>query len=236
MVSPLLVPVWIAGLRAPFRRPEWRLRFVPVTFAAMAVLYFAGNGHAYYLASLYPVLLGLGARPTAEWTVRAPRRTPLLATAVALSAVVSGLIALPLLPEHDLQGSVVMALDPAQGETVGWPAFVQTLSRAWRQAPAGERRHTRGGRRGRPPWTGTLTPARVQRPQRVSEWGEPPAADAHALRVGFNDAAPYFEQCRTLATVNDHVGLNNNEQGLPMMLCRATGAWATLWPHLTHYD
>ena len=74
MVSPLLVPVWVAGLLAPFRRAGWRqLRFVPITYAVMAVLYFAGNGHAYYLASLYPLLLGLGATPTAEWTLRSPQ-------------------------------------------------------------------------------------------------------------------------------------------------------------------
>ena len=52
MVSLFLVPVWVAGLLAPFRRAGWRqLRFVPITYAVTAVLYFAGNGHAYYLAS-----------------------------------------------------------------------------------------------------------------------------------------------------------------------------------------
>ena len=247
MVSPLLVPVWIAGLRAPFRRTEWRpLRFVPITFAAMAVLYFVGNGHAYYLASLYPVLLGLGAPPTAEWTMRARRRTHVLATALALSAALSAVIALPLLPERDLQGSVVMALNPAQGETVGWPAFVHTVSTAWRQIPTPERRHTaiftaNYGEAG----AIDLLRGESQLPRAYSghngfsEWGEPPAADSQALLVGFNDprdAAPYFEQCRTLATVNNHVGLNNNEQGLPIMLCRTAAPWRALWPHLTHYD
>lgn len=53
---------------------------------------------------------------------------------------------------------------------------------------------------------------------------------------GRSDAAPYFDQCHTLATVNDGVGLNNQEQGLPLMLCRPTAAWSALWPHLTHYD
>ena len=72
MVSPLLVPVWIAGLLAPFRRPALRaLRFVPLTYAVLAVAYLVGNGKAYYLASLYPVLLGLGALPAADWTRRA---------------------------------------------------------------------------------------------------------------------------------------------------------------------
>jgi 4-amino-4-deoxy-L-arabinose transferase-like glycosyltransferase len=247
MVSPVLVPVWVAGLCAPFRRPAWRrLRFVPITYAVMAVLYFVGNGHAYYLASLYPVLLGLGALPTAEWTQRAPRRAWLLATGIALTAAISAVIALPLLPERDLQGSVVMALNPAQGETVGWPRFVQTVSTAWRQIPIDERRHTaiftaNYGEAGAIDLLGAARrlPRAYSGHNGFSEWGEPPVADAHALVVGFNnpaDAAPYFDRCRTLAIVNDRVGLDNDEQGLPVMLCRATAPWPMLWPHLRHYD
>ncbi len=247
MVSPLLVPVWVAGLRAPFRRREWHdLRFMPITYAVMAVLYFVGNGHAYYLASLYPVLLGLGAVPAAEWTLRAPRRTALLAVAIGVSAAVSALIALPLLPERDLQGSAVMALNSAQGETVGWPRFVDTVSTAWNAIPPGELRHTAiftanygeagaidilGSRLGLPPaYSGHNA---------FSEWSEPPPSASFVLLIGFNnarDAAPYFDRCRTLAFVNNGVGLANQEQGLPVMLCRTTAPWPALWPHLTHYD
>jgi hypothetical protein len=247
MVSPFLVPVWVAGLRAPFRRAGWRqLRFVPITYAVMAILYVAGNGHAYYLASLYPLLLGLGALPTADWTKRAPKRTWRLGAALAVSAAISGIIALPLLPERDLQGSIVMALNPAQGETVGWPRFVQTVSTAWHQIPAAERRHTaiftaNYGEAGAIDLLGSelRLPGAYSGHNGFSEWGIPRGADTRALLVGFDnaaDAAPSFEQCRTLAIVNDRVGLNNNEQGLPIMLCRTTGPWPTLWPHLTHYD
>jgi hypothetical protein len=212
----------------------------------MAVLYFVGNGHAYYLASLYPVMLGLGATPTADWLQRAPRRIWLLATAIVLSAVLSAVIALPLLPERRLQGSIVMALDPAQGETVGWPRFVQSVATAWRQIPAAARRHTavltfNYGEAGAIDLFGSAL--QLPRPysghNAFSEWGMPPAADTLALLAGFNDpadAAPYFEQCRTLATVNNGVGLDNHEQGLPVMLCRPARRWPTLWPHLTHYD
>jgi 4-amino-4-deoxy-L-arabinose transferase-like glycosyltransferase len=247
MVSPVLVPVWIAGLRAPFRRAGWlELRFVSIAYAAMAVLYFLGNGHAYYLASLYPVLLGLGALPTEEWMLRVPRRRWLLGAAVALSVVVSAVIALPLLPERDLQGSIVMAINPAQGETVGWPRFVQTIADAWQQIPLAERQHTAifTGNYGEAGAIERFGPA--QRLPRAysghngfSEWGIPPATDRDALLVGFEDtaeAAPYFTRCRTLARVNDGVGLDNEEQGLPVMLCRVAGRWSALWPHLRHYD
>jgi hypothetical protein len=212
----------------------------------MAVLYFAGNGHAYYLASLYPLLLGLGALPTAAWTLRARRRTPLLAAAIALSAAINAVIALPLLPQRDLQGSIVIALNSAQGETVGWPSFVHTVSAAWRQIPASERRHTaiftsNYGEAGAIDLLGAALrlPAAYSGHNGFSEWRVPPVRDTRALVVGFNgpaDAVPSFDQCRTLGIVNNGVGLNNDEQGLPVMFCAVHGPWARLWPRLTHYD
>ncbi|MGH2910665.1 MAG: glycosyltransferase family 39 protein [Solirubrobacteraceae bacterium] len=247
MVSPLLVPVWIAGLRVPFCRPGWRdLRFLPVTFGTIAILYFAGDGHAYYLASLYPTLLGLGALPAAQWTRRAPRRTWRLTSAIALSAAFSSVIALPLLPKRALQGSIVMALNPAQGETVGWPRFVHTILRAWRETPAPERSHTaiftsNYGEAGAIDVLGSPLglPHAYSGHNGFSEWGTPPDTDTRALLVGYHsasDATPDFRQCRTLAIVNDGVGLSNQEQDLPVMLCRPSEPWGTLWPQLTHYN
>jgi 4-amino-4-deoxy-L-arabinose transferase-like glycosyltransferase len=247
MVSPFLMPVWIAGLLAPFRRADWRaLRFLSITYVVMAILYFAGNGHAYYLASLYPLLLGVGALPTAEWTRRAKYRTSLLATGMAVSAALSAIIALPLLPERDLQGSIVIALNSAQGDTVGWPSFVHTVTTAWGRIPAAERRHTAifTGNYGEAGAIDLLSrprtlPSAYSGHNAFSEWGIPPATDTNALLVGFNsaaNAAPFFDQCHTLAIVNNGVGLNNQEQDLPVMLCHVTGRWTTLWPRLTHYD
>jgi hypothetical protein len=247
MVSPVLVPVWIAGLLAPFRRAALGgLRFVPLTYAVLAVAYLAGNGKAYYLASLYPVLLGLGALPAAEWTSRARWHARLLTVGVVLSAVVSAVIALPILPETSLQGSVVMAVNPDQGETVGWPRFVDTVSKAWRLIPAAEREHTaiftgNYGEAGAIDLLGRSRglPRAYSGHDGFSEWGQPVAADTRALVIGYDnalDAAPYFDQCRTLATVNDGVGLDNDEQGLPLLLCRPTASWSSLWPLLTHYD
>lgn len=247
LVSPLLVPVWVAGLRAPFRRAGWHgLRFIPITFGVMAVLYFLGNGHAYYLASLYPVLLGLGAIPTAEWTLRARARTSRLALAIGLSAALGAFIALPLLPERDLQGSIVMALNPTQGEMVGWPRFVRTVSIAWQEIPASKQMHTaiftnNYGEAGAIDilGTGLRLPRAYSAHNGFSQWEAPPSFDTYAMLIGFNnarDAAPYFDECRTLASVNDGVGLNNDEQGLPVMRCRTTASWPALWPHLRHYN
>jgi hypothetical protein len=246
MVSPLLVPVWVAGLLAPFRRPALReLRFLPLTYALLAVAYLIGNGKAYYLASLYPLLLGVGALPVADWLARARRRRLLFAVAVTLSAAVSGLIALPLLPQTDLQGSVVMAVNPDQGETVGWPRFAETVSTAWRRIPAVEQRRTaiftqNYGEAGAIDILGESRglPRAFSGHNGFSEWGIPPASDGQALVIGFDDPAdakPFFDRCRRLATVDNGVGLMNDEQGLPVLFCRVTAPWAVLWPKLRHY-
>jgi 4-amino-4-deoxy-L-arabinose transferase-like glycosyltransferase len=247
MVSPLLVPVWVAGLLAPWRRGGWRrLRFVPVTYGVMALLYFAGDGHAYYLASLYPALLGLGAESTAEWTLRSPARRWLLTAAIAVSAVLSGFIALPLLPERDLRGSVVISLNPAQGEMVGWPSFTRTVASAWRRIPRADRTHTVifTANYGEAGAVDLFGPA-LRLPRAYSAhngfflWRKPPAADTGVLLLGYGSPAgarPYFAGCRTVGVINDRVGLNNQEQGLPVMYCHPTATWGTLWPQLKHFD
>ncbi|HEV2591080.1 MAG TPA: glycosyltransferase family 39 protein, partial [Gaiellaceae bacterium] len=246
MVSLFLVPVWIAGLFTPFRAAALRpFRFLPLTYVGLAVAYLVGDGKAYYLASLYPALLGLGALPAAAWTLRRRHSLQALLVAIALSAVVNGFVALPLLPEKSLQGSAVIALNPDQGDTVGWPRFIDTITRAWHTIPSRERAHTAiftfsyqeagaidvlGHAKGLP---------RVYSGHNgFSEWGRPAAADSHALLVGYDgptDATPNFHGCRTLAAVNNGVGLKNNEQGLPVMLCQPAAPWAALWPRLVHF-
>jgi len=105
------------------------------------------------------------------------RHQSLLIVAIMLSAALSAVIALPILPARDLRGSLVMALNPAQGETVGWPRFVQTVSDAWRKMPPAVRQHTaivtrNYGEAGAIDLSRqTLRLPRVQRPQRVQRMG-----------------------------------------------------------------
>src|SRR5262249_34115962 len=159
---------------------------------------------------------------------------------------IGGVIALPLLPERSLQGSIVMAINPDQGETVGWPRFAATVAGAWGRIPPGERAKTaifasNYGEAGAVDLVGRSLglPRAYSGPNGFSEWGQPPAADTSALLLGYDgnaDAAPYFTGCRTLARIDDGVGLDNDEQGEPILLCRVTGSWSALWPRLRHYN
>ena len=138
-----------------------------------------------------------------------------------------------------------MQLNPDLGENVGWPRFIDTVSTVWRGIPAAERAHTAifaatyheagavdvlGGDR---------LPHAYSAHNGFSEWGKPPASATRALLLGYAGAAaaaPYFRDCHRLATFNNGVGLDNNEQGLPLLLCRPAASWPALWPHLIRYD
>ena len=233
MVSPFLIPVWIAGLLAPFRRPEWRaLRFLPWAYVVCGLLYVAGNGKAYYLASFYPALLGLGAVPTVAW-LAGRARTALLVGAIAVSGVLSAYLALPLLPVRSLQGSAPATINPDLKEEVGWPRFAATVRHAWLSLPAPAHTAIFTSNYGEAAATELLAhlPA-YSGHNGFALWGPPPATDTRALVVGGDYL---FHGCHTLARINNGIGLSNDEQGTPVRLCTPDAAWTTLWPRLRHY-
>ena len=47
----------------------------------------------------------------------------------------------------------------------------------------------------------------------------------------------FFRDCRQVATVDNGLGLDNDEQGDTVLLCSGTTLpWQQLWPSLRHYD
>ena len=136
LISPLLAPVWITGLVRLFREPAMRdFRFLAWTWVALAIVFMATGGKPYYLAGLLPVLLGAGAPVVDGWLDRgrATVRRRLLVGAVALSAAVSLVISLPILPAKDA-GPVIDVNDDV-GETIGWPDFARTVADVYRDLP-----------------------------------------------------------------------------------------------------
>jgi hypothetical protein len=96
LVNPFLAPLWIAGLVAPFVRPELKqARFLAIAFLAAAAITFAAHGKDYYIAGAYPTLFAIGAvvaMRAAYW----PRA--LLAGGALAVAAIAAPVALPILP------------------------------------------------------------------------------------------------------------------------------------------
>jgi hypothetical protein len=236
MVSPVLVPVWVAGLVRLFRDPEVRaVRFLGWTYVLLAALFLVTGGKPYYLAQLAPALLGAGAAPTLDWA-RTRARRAVLAAAVAASAVVSATIALPVLPVERL--GPVLAVNYDAGETVGWPAFAEQVRQAVATVPAGQRadavvltgNYGEAGAVER--FAPDLAPA-YSGHNGFAEWGPPPERARPVVVVGWQDVDGLLAGCEPVGAVDNGHDLDNDEQGAPIRRCTGpVGTWREVWPRL----
>ncbi len=241
LVSPVLAPVWIAGLLALLRRPALRpLRFFAVAWVVLAVVFLAAGGKPYYLAGMFPVLLGAGAIETDAWLARRSvrLRRGVLVAAIALSGLVSGVIALPLLPKG--QAGPVIAMNGDVGETIGWPELARQVAGAYRRAVGRPVIFT--SNYGEAGALDRFGPA-LGLPQAYSghnafvEWGPPPDRAGPVVVVGLDasELGRQFAGCRLAARVDNAAGVDNDERGTPIDLCTGTRrSWSQIWPSLRH--
>jgi 4-amino-4-deoxy-L-arabinose transferase-like glycosyltransferase len=101
LIGPLAAPVWIAGLWACSWRPKFVVyRAFPIAYAILFVFFIATHGKAYYLSSIYPTLLAVGAVAIESW-LRGPIARGAALGAVALASVLLAPLAIPVLSEEN---------------------------------------------------------------------------------------------------------------------------------------
>ena len=224
-----------------FRDPAFRTyRFFGWAWVVLAVVYMAVGGKPYYLAGLLPILLAAGSIKADAWLARgsAGARKALLVTAIGLSALIGATISLPVLPAGD--SDVVVAMNSDVGETIGWPDLVDTVSDVYREEPDGAVILTSnygeagaierfGSERGLPqPYSGHNA---------YGDWGPPPDGAAPVITVGLapSEMAAHLENCRVVARIDNDDGVENDEQGAPVMVCAGPRRpWREEWPDLEH--
>ena len=84
LVNPFVAPIWIAGLVRLFRDPalSW-CRGLAWCYPLLAAVFIASGGKPYYIAGMYPLLVGAGAAPTIDWVRQSTGRRVALVAAVA---------------------------------------------------------------------------------------------------------------------------------------------------------
>jgi 4-amino-4-deoxy-L-arabinose transferase-like glycosyltransferase len=241
LISPLLAPVWIAGLIALFREPRLRqFRFFAWAWVVLAVVFMVTGGKPYYLAGLLPLLLAVGAIRVDGWLEHGhPRaRRAVFGGAVALSALAGAVISLPVLPTEDA-GPVVDVNDDVGG-TIGWPQLAETVAAVHRGMPDRARAVILTRNYGEAGALDRYGPA-LGLPRAYSghnaygDWGPPPDGAAPVITVGLlpSETAAHLEGCRVRASVDNGHGIDNDEQGRPVMVCRGPRRpWSEEWPEL----
>jgi hypothetical protein len=171
----------------------------------------------------------------AAWLEAGRRRARrvVFGAAFALSVVVGGAIALPLLPEDDL--GPVVAMNGDVGETVGWPRFVDTVARVrdGRDAVIFTANYGEAGAIDRyGPERGL--PHAYSGHNGYGYWGPPPDDGPRpVIVVGYDRPPPGFRGCRLGARVESPGDLDNDENGAPVWACDGIdSSWRDLWPRL----
>lgn len=249
LLGPPLAAIWIAGAINLLRRRSWRpVRWLPVAYLTVCVLVLATGGQHYYPYGLLAAFLVAGCVVTGDWVRRGRRwlRLGVAGTAVVVNAAASALLALPLLPVTELGESPIPAINVTAADSVGWPRYVDQVVRAYQALPPADRAAavvltanygeagalTRlGGDRLPPIYSGH---------NELWYYGPPPESATVLIGVGVGEAGElgrHFATCVLDGRLDNGVGVDNEEQGVPVVVCRDRRVpWRQLWPRVQHFD
>lgn len=245
ILGPPLVPVWVAGLVSLYRRPEWApVRFVAVAFPILLVLVFVMASQLYYPFGLLAVLFAAGCAAL-ESRMAGRDRTWLVAL-VALNASVSMVLGLPLIPVSQLGETPVGDINQIARDTVGWPTYVAQIAAVYARLPPPDRSvavivTSNYGEAGAIDRFGEeySLPAVYSGHNQLYFQARPPESANVVVFVGeqIKHADGRFEVCSVKERLDNGVGVDSEEQGLPIAVCRnPVGGWRIAWPALQHYD
>lgn len=242
LAGPLLVALWVIGIRwllSPAGRDH---RWLLVTAATAVLLFTLSGGKPYYAAPMLAALYAAGAvRVEQAATARGRIGWP---AAIAASFVAAVLVWLPVLPVR--AANAMREVSPVLVETYGWPQFVDQVAAAAASllpdVPIFTSNYGEAGAlRILGPAAGVDRPV-VSGHNNYTLWGPPPGRPDTVLCVG-KFKSGYLQrswaQVQLLATITLPDGIENSEKtGHPAVyLCeQPRGSWAELWPGLEHFD
>ena len=239
LVGPAFVGLMWQGARFLARDPRGQpLRALLWAWPAGLALIFATGGRPYYAL---PFTLAVTLAGVAAVSQRGPAR-PLLGLIVP-NAVISALIALPILPVPAVK--VTEQLNEAVAETVGWPQMVDEVAAVVRGLPAADRAHVvlLAASYGEAGALDRFGPARglphAYSPHNsYADFRQPhdDHATVVAVRYRLADLEPFFRDCRQVARVDNHAGIENEAQGVPILVCHdLRQPWDVTWKALRFY-
>ena len=244
LATPVLTPVWIAGLVRLLRDQTLRwARPLGIAWFVLLVAFVITGGKPYYLALMMPLLLGAGADPTLRWLAGRSRQARRgWAIAFAISAVIDAIATLPIVPLGALHDTPVVAINFDAGETVGWPTYVDQVATAWRglNDPGAAIVARNYGEAAAVDQYGKSRglPHAYAVHNAYWWWGPPPQPTGPTLCVGFDRdrLTPLFADVRLVGRLRNAEKIDNVEQDKPLWRCaQPRVAWPTVWRRLRTY-
>ncbi|GAA0964717.1 glycosyltransferase family 39 protein [Acrocarpospora macrocephala] len=237
-LSPIFVPLWVAGLIRLWRDPSIRwARLFPVATALLVVIVLVTGGKSYYVLPLLLVSMAAGVAPVVRWA-----RPPVLVAGIAVAAAVNIVVGLPVLPPSAAQ--LPNALNAEVGEQIGWPEFVRSVGDAWNQIPEADRARAvifaqNYGEAAAIAQYGPDygLPGAYSGHMGYADWGPPPdTANGPVLLIhaAENRRIPArFTDCRLIGPIDTGFDVENKVLENVIQICGAAPvSWSALWPIL----
>jgi 4-amino-4-deoxy-L-arabinose transferase-like glycosyltransferase len=236
--GPLLVALLWRGA-GWLARAEGAASFRPLLWAwpTGLVATFVTAGRPYYVLPLTLVVLVAGV--VASEQDGHDRR---LRWWIAANAAIALPLALPVLPVRTLGSAVFGSVNEAVVETVGWPQLVAQVAGVVEALPPEERDHVvllaaSYGEAGALDRFGARHDLPAAHSPHNHYWYFRQPEDDDATVVGIRWSTdrlePWFERCERVATVDNGLGVENEVQGTPILVCRGLrGTWEEVWPEM----
>ncbi|MFT4009434.1 MAG: glycosyltransferase family 39 protein [Nocardioidaceae bacterium] len=239
LVGPVLAVFWAVALVALFRRPAWRsLRWLAIVWVVVVAFVFTAGTQFYYTAGVLGTLVAVGAPPIAEWARTFTRRV-VVSLLLAINAVGCAVTSLPLLPVTWFGASGLAAVNSASADQVGWERYAEQVARAAHAADVDVIVTSNYGEAGALARFGVSLPPVVSGHNALWELTAPPTDARTVLIVGAQGerTSALFASCGVVGELDNGVGVDNEEQGEPLTVCREpVKSWRQLWPAFRHLD
>jgi hypothetical protein len=211
-------------------------------FVVTLILFAVMQGRGYYMAPAYPMLLAAGAVVWEKLLARGRRAAMASAViSVICGAAFSGAVMLPLAPVNSSLWHFTTRIHDNFVEEIGWPELVSSVARVYRHIPPAERDRTaifasNYGQAG----AINLYGPKLGLPRAISgvnsHWyrgyGDPPPETLVILGTTERRAEEYFRSCEVGAVVSNSYGVENEESGGEILVCRGLRIpLPLLWRH-----
>ncbi|GAA2262522.1 glycosyltransferase family 39 protein [Glycomyces scopariae] len=240
LVGLFLVPVWFAGVWGLVRRTDWRpARALAIAYPVLLVIVLVTGGQFYYPMGLVIVFYAIGCAPVAAWA-RGRGRRVLLVGAVALNSAISLVVALPLIAVDEVGETPIPDMNNSVPDQVGWQAYTDQVEAVVADAPdAGAIVTANYGEAGSLDRYGEDLPPVFSGHNALHQYGPPPADADTVVFVGMPPGfvSRYFDECVPEAELDNGVGVDNEEQGVPVVVCTGLqGTWDEVWPDFRRFS
>lgn len=231
---PLFIAVIVAIVSLVRGRNLRDHRWILVVTVVITAFTYMGATQFYYPSAAILALLCAGSIPLAAWMHGRRWRVAVVLLGLVVSGAKSAEFALPLAPVEKVSESVASARADVVIEQIGWPTYVEQIA-AVHQRYGGTLIASNFGEAGALDRFGADygLPRVYSGHNQLWFDGMPPDNADTAVIVGpaVEEARSGFATCQVAGRLDNHVGVQNREQGREIWVCSGKKKpWSELWP------